>query len=104
MDIIFGYHTHLHFTQNSRNDVARLLCRMTVFLAYIPPSSNISPLTVIQAEIPGQEQDGYNAEPNFFHGMHQVRATANHSSFLSHIINYSILNIPSRDLDSAIGA
>ncbi|KAG2113800.1 uncharacterized protein F5147DRAFT_34215 [Suillus discolor] len=26
---------------------------------------------ILGAEIPGQEQDGYNAEPNFFHGMHQ---------------------------------
>ncbi|KAG1863564.1 hypothetical protein DFJ58DRAFT_839088 [Suillus subalutaceus] len=25
----------------------------------------------MQAEIPGQEQDGYDTEPNFFHGMHQ---------------------------------
>ncbi|KAG1799920.1 uncharacterized protein HD556DRAFT_76766 [Suillus plorans] len=25
----------------------------------------------MQAEIPGQEQDGYDAEPNFFQGMHQ---------------------------------
>jgi hypothetical protein len=30
----------------------------------------------MQAEIPGQEQDGYHTEPNFFHGMHQVRAIA----------------------------
>ncbi|KAG2749433.1 hypothetical protein P692DRAFT_201481176 [Suillus brevipes Sb2] len=26
---------------------------------------------ILGAEIPGQEQDGYDAEPNFFHGMHQ---------------------------------
>ncbi|KAG2747727.1 hypothetical protein P692DRAFT_20835019 [Suillus brevipes Sb2] len=26
---------------------------------------------ILAAEIPGQDQDGYNAEPNFFHGMHQ---------------------------------
>jgi hypothetical protein len=77
---------------------------MTVFLAYVLPSSTLSLLTVMQAEIPGQDQDGYDAEPNFFHGMHQVRATANYSYFLSHITNYSILNIPSHDLDSAIGA
>jgi len=30
----------------------------------------------MQAEIPGQEQDGYDTEPNFFYGMHQVRVTA----------------------------
>jgi hypothetical protein len=26
---------------------------------------------ILGAEIPGQEQDGYDTEPNFFHGMHQ---------------------------------
>jgi len=31
---------------------------------------------VIQAEIPGQEQDGYDPEPDFFQGMHQVRTPA----------------------------
>jgi hypothetical protein len=46
----------------------------------------------------------YDTEPNFFHGMHQVRATADFSSFLSHIINYSILKTPAHDLNSAIGA
>jgi hypothetical protein len=30
----------------------------------------------MQAEIPGQEQDGYDIEPNFFHGTHQVRSIA----------------------------
>jgi hypothetical protein len=49
---------------------------MTVFYAYVPPSSTISLLTCMQAEIPGQEQDGYDIEPNFFHGMHQVRSMA----------------------------
>jgi hypothetical protein len=58
----------------------------------------------MQAEIPGQDQDGYNAEPNFFHGMHQVCATTDSSSFLSHIVHYSILRIPGHDLNSAIGA
>jgi hypothetical protein len=58
----------------------------------------------MQAEIPGQEQDGYDAEPNFFHGMHQVRTTADPFSSISHIIHYSILNIPGHDLNSAIGA
>jgi hypothetical protein len=77
---------------------------MTAFLAYVPLSSNITLLTVMQAEIPGQDQGGYDAEPNFFHGMHPVRAVADSSPFLSHIINYSILNIPSHDLNSAIGA
>jgi hypothetical protein len=58
----------------------------------------------VQAEIPGQEQDGYDAEPNFFHGMHQVRVSY-HSSFLSpHIVHYSILRIHGHDLNSAIGA
>ncbi|KAG2118377.1 hypothetical protein DEU56DRAFT_144764 [Suillus clintonianus] len=43
---------------------------MTVFLAYVPPSSIFSLLTyVMQAEIPGQDQDGYDAEPDFFRGM-----------------------------------
>jgi hypothetical protein len=49
---------------------------MTVFLVYALPSSSLSLLTLTQAEIPGQEQDGYDTEPNFFHGMHQVRAIA----------------------------
>ncbi|KAG2744098.1 hypothetical protein P692DRAFT_201794166, partial [Suillus brevipes Sb2] len=26
---------------------------------------------ILGAEVPGQEQDGYDAEPNFFHGMHE---------------------------------
>jgi hypothetical protein len=50
---------------------------------YVPPSSTLSLLTCMQAEIPGQDQDGYDAEPNSFHGMHQVRATTD-PSFLSH--------------------
>jgi hypothetical protein len=33
-------------------------------------------LTCMQVEIPGQEQDGYDTEPNFFHGTHQVRSIA----------------------------
>ena len=77
---------------------------MTVFLVYVSLSSNITLLTVMQAEIPGQDHGGYDAEPNFFQGMHQVRAIAHSSPFLSHIINYSILNIPSHDSNSAIGA
>jgi hypothetical protein len=76
---------------------------MTVFLAYALLSSNISLLIVMQAEIPGQDQGGYDAEPNFFHGMHQVRATSD-SSFLSHIIYYSTLKFPAHDPNSAIGA
>ncbi|KAG1863538.1 hypothetical protein DFJ58DRAFT_212814 [Suillus subalutaceus] len=50
----------------------RSLSRMTVFLVYAHPSSTLSLLIVMQAEIPGQEQDDYDTEPNFFHGMHQV--------------------------------
>jgi hypothetical protein len=76
---------------------------MIVFLAYALLSSDNSLLTVMQAEIPGQYQGGYDAEPNFFHGMHQVRATAD-SSFLPHIIHYSILKTPAHDPNSAIGA
>jgi hypothetical protein len=86
------------------NDVGRSLRKITVFLAYVLPSLSISLLTVMQAEIPGQDQGGYDTEPNFFHGMHQVRTTADPSSYISHIIHYSILNIPSHDLNSAIGA
>jgi hypothetical protein len=52
-------------------------------LAYVSTSSTISLLTYIQVEIPGQEQEGYDTEPNFFHGMHQMRATADPLS-LSH--------------------
>jgi hypothetical protein len=33
------YHTHPHFTQSSRNNVVRSLRTMTVFLAYVLPSS-----------------------------------------------------------------
>jgi hypothetical protein len=80
------------------------LRKMTVFSVYVPPSSTLSLLTCMQAEIPGQDQGGYDAEPNFFHGMHQVRATADYSFTLSHIIHYSILKVPSHDLNSAIGA
>ncbi|KIK33700.1 hypothetical protein CY34DRAFT_689125 [Suillus luteus UH-Slu-Lm8-n1] len=54
------------------------------------PSSTLSILTYIQAEISGQDQGGYDVEPNFFHGMHQVRATQD-PCFLSHIICYSML-------------
>jgi hypothetical protein len=81
----------------------RWLRKITVFLPYVPPCLNISLLTCVQAEIPGQEQDGYDAEPNFYHGMHQVRATMD-SSFLTHIVHYSILRIHGHDLNSAIGA
>jgi hypothetical protein len=47
---------------------------MTVFLVYAFPFSIVLLLIVMQAEIPGQEQDGYDAEPNCLQGMHQVRA------------------------------
>ncbi|KAG2743236.1 hypothetical protein P692DRAFT_201184263 [Suillus brevipes Sb2] len=40
---------------------------------------------ILGAEIPGQDQGGYDAEPNFFHGMHQVRVTYL-PYFLSHIV------------------
>ncbi|KIK39212.1 hypothetical protein CY34DRAFT_14533 [Suillus luteus UH-Slu-Lm8-n1] len=42
---------------------------MIVFLAYALSSSSLSILTVMQAEIPGQDQYGYDAVPNFFQGM-----------------------------------
>ncbi|KAG2357778.1 hypothetical protein BDR07DRAFT_1490304 [Suillus spraguei] len=32
---------------------------------------SLSKMTVMQVEIPGQEQDGYDAEPNLFHIMQQ---------------------------------
>jgi hypothetical protein len=76
---------------------------MTRFLAYALPFSTLSILTVMQAEIPGQEQDGYDTEPNFFHGMHQVRATTDPSSFLPYIVPYSILKFPDRNLNRAMG-
>jgi len=57
----------------------------------------------MQAEIAGQEQDGYDTEPNFFDGMHQVRATADPSSFLPYIVPYSILKFPDHDLNNAMG-
>jgi hypothetical protein len=76
---------------------------MTVFLAYALLSSNISLLTVTQAEIFGQDQGGYDVEPNFFHGMHQVRIIYL-PSFLSHTVHHSFLKIPGHDLNSAIGA
>jgi hypothetical protein len=75
---------------------------MTVFLAYALPFSLLSLLTILQVEIPGQDHDGYDAEPNFFHEMHQVRATA-YPSFLSHIVHHSILALPGH-LSSALGA
>ncbi|KAG1799811.1 uncharacterized protein HD556DRAFT_1525091 [Suillus plorans] len=53
------------------NDVACSLNNMTIFLAYTFPSSPLSLLTIMQAEIPGQIQDGYDAVPNFFHEIHQ---------------------------------
>jgi hypothetical protein len=37
------------------------LHKMTIFLVYVPPSSTISLLTVMQAEIPRQKQCGYDA-------------------------------------------
>jgi hypothetical protein len=48
---------------------------MTVFLAYALPSSSLSILTVMQAEIPGQDQYGYDVVPNFFRGMPEVSET-----------------------------
>jgi hypothetical protein len=83
--------------------VARSQRKMTVFLVYVPPFSTLSLLTCMQAEIPGQEH-GYDVEPNFFHGMHQVRVTYLCPSFLSHTVHYSFLKIPGHDLNSAIGA
>jgi hypothetical protein len=56
-------------------------------------------LTVMQAEIPGQDQGGYDTEPNFFHGMNPVRVKYL-LLFLSHIVHYSILKIPGHDLNS----
>ncbi|KAG2357774.1 hypothetical protein BDR07DRAFT_1419304 [Suillus spraguei] len=77
---------------NSRKDVVRhLLSKMIVFLAYILPCSTLSLLTIMQAQIPGQEQHGYDADPKFFHGMHQVRAT---SFLISYIVHSSILKFP----------
>jgi hypothetical protein len=72
-------------------------------LGVCTPSSTLLLLTIMQAEIPGQEQDGYDAEPNFFHGMHQVRATADPSSFYSYSVHYSILKIPDHELNNALG-
>jgi hypothetical protein len=40
----------------------------------------------MQAVIPGQEQDGYDTEPDFFHGMYQVRAIADSLFSLSSFI------------------
>jgi hypothetical protein len=101
--VTHDYHTDPHFTQNSKNDVARSLRMMTVFLAYALPFSPLSLLTILQVEIPGQDHDGYDTEPNFFHEMHQVRATA-YPSFLSHIVHHSILTFLGHDLSSALGA
>jgi hypothetical protein len=47
----------------------------TVFLGYVFPSSTLSLLICLQAEIPGQDQDGYDAEPDFFQGMQEVSGT-----------------------------
>jgi hypothetical protein len=106
IDVICSYHIYLQFAQNSRNNVTRWLRKMTVFLVYVLPCLYIALMTVMQAEIPGQEQGGYGAEPNCFHGMRQVHATADLSFtlLLAHIIHYSILKVPSHDLNSAIGA
>ncbi|KAG1904325.1 uncharacterized protein F5891DRAFT_1184530 [Suillus fuscotomentosus] len=60
---------------------------MTIFLAYTFSSSPLSLLTIMQAEIPGQIQDGYDAVPNFFHEIHQVRTP--HFSLTSFIIAFS---------------
>jgi len=38
-------------------------------------SPTLSLLTVVQAEVLRQEQDGHDTEPNFFQGIHQVRMT-----------------------------
>jgi hypothetical protein len=80
----------------------RSLRMMTVSLAYALSSLSLSLLTCMQAEIPGQDQDGYDTESNFFHGMHQVRTTAD-PSFLSDIVHYSILKFRGHDLNSALG-
>jgi hypothetical protein len=80
----------------------RSLRMMTVFSAYVLSSLCLSLLTCMQAEIPGQDQDGYDAEPNFFHGMHQVRTTAD-PSFVSDIVRYSVLKFRGHDLNSALG-
>ncbi|KIK41304.1 hypothetical protein CY34DRAFT_218665 [Suillus luteus UH-Slu-Lm8-n1] len=57
---------------------------------------------ILGAEIPGQDQGGYDAEPNFFHGMHQVRVKY-FLSFLSLTAHHSCLKIPGHDLNSTIG-
>jgi len=75
---------------------------MTVFSAYVLSSLSLSLLTWLQAEIPGQDQDGYDTEPNFFHGMHQVRTMAN-PSFLPDIVYYSVLKFRGHDLNSTLG-
>jgi hypothetical protein len=76
---------------------------MTVFLVYAFPSSTVLLLIVIQVEIPEQEQDGYDAGPNFFQGMHQVRApTYRFPSF--YIVRYSILKFLDHDLNNALDA
>jgi hypothetical protein len=62
--------------QKLKNKVVRLLSRVTAFLTYAPPSPTLSLLTVVQAEVLRQEQDGHDTEPNFFQGIHQVRMTA----------------------------
>ncbi|KAG1809372.1 uncharacterized protein BJ212DRAFT_605508 [Suillus subaureus] len=49
---------------------------MTVFLAYALSSSSLSLLTCIQAEVHGQDQDGYDTEPNFFQGMQENSHTS----------------------------
>ncbi|KAG2121698.1 hypothetical protein BD769DRAFT_991283 [Suillus cothurnatus] len=54
-----------------KNKVVRLLSRITAFLTYAPPSPTLSLLTVVQAEVLRQEQDGHDTEPNFFQGIHQ---------------------------------
>jgi hypothetical protein len=80
----------------------RSLRMMTVFSAYAFSYLSLSPLICMQAEIPGQDQNGYDTEPDFFHGMHQVRTMADRS-FLSDIVHYSVLKFRGRDLNSALG-
>jgi hypothetical protein len=70
----------------------RSLRTMTVFLAYALRSSSLSILTVIQAEIPGQDQYGCDAEPNFFLGMQEVSETmqciSTYTSFIPAFSNF----------------
>jgi hypothetical protein len=75
--------------QKLKNKVVRLLSRVTAFLTYAPPSPTLSLLTVVQAEVLRQEQDGHDTEPNFFQGIHQVRMTAYLIPFLHCSLQHS---------------